>query len=35
MTDPVSRFSKRLATEKMVLFWDLRDVGMTAEAIAV
>ncbi|UKA64582.1 IS30 family transposase [Arthrobacter sp. FW306-04-A] len=35
MTDPVARFSERLVTEKMVHFWDLRDMGMTAEAIAV
>lgn len=35
MTDPVARFSERLVTEKMVRFWDLRDTGMTAEAIAV
>lgn len=35
MTDRVARFSERLVAEKMVRFWDLRDVGMTAEAIAV
>jgi transposase, IS30 family len=34
MTDPVARFSERLVAEKMVLFWDLRDAGMTADAIA-
>jgi IS30 family transposase len=35
MTDRADRFSERLVAEKMVHFWDLRDVGMTAEAIAV